>query len=1128
MFPVSSLPKDKQNTGGPFDKAIEKGVKAIKTHSIQTKPERQTGKKNDSKYQEWINRTEYNSFLHNAWMLIAQSQFHNGDFLQAASSFSYISRLYHTQPEILHAAKIQQARCYAEIGWFYEAEDILSKIKKDGLSKKLQNQYSTVYADLLIKEKQYQEAIPYLQTAIKAEKNKWQKNREKYLLGQIYSHLGEKKSAYKIFEEVASSSVAYPLTFSAKIRQTEVYAGGDTSRIVGDLRKMIKSTKNKDYLDRIYYALGNVYLAVPDTAKALACYELGVEKSVQQGIDKALNQIKLGDVYFQQKEFIKAQPNYSESLSQLKKSDEAYSRVSKRSAILDELVVFSEAVHLQDSLLQLSQMPEENRLEVVNRIIAELKKKEEEEKKKQEREDYLSQQEDQRAEKGLNKRNTSSVLPPSEEGVFYFYNQQVVALGKNIFQQTWGRRKLEDDWRRRNKNNPLSDFSDENLASADELEKNSPAEVPEENASEEKTGVLSSDPHDPQFYLQQIPVTEEDIKESNLIIADGLFNMAVIYQEKLEDIPLALETFEMLNTRYPQHENKLSAYYHIYLIYLKDENAAMYSLYKQKIRFEFPESDYAIAMADPNYEYNLRTVYAVQDSLYRDTYQAYLDGNVHKIRDNYQLAATKYNQSKLIPKFSFLNALSYVQTNDADNFKKLLKDIIDKYPDADVSVLASEMMKGFQKGLLLAASGDNMLARGNIFNMRFGNVEEDLQVLDSLEFSPETDTAYELLLIYPQGIINENLLLYTVANFNFGNFVVNDFDLEKTSVEKVGILQIKGFKNFAEIGQYLQMIYDKDGYASELEQSVTIMPISIINYNILMQGKSLEEYMTFFEKHFGKENKNIINRWKLLKNQEFELTANLPETSEELEDLPETEDDSEIEKEIPVKNPVVHPEITIQQDSIQTNIPVTTTNEEQQIAAELENKTEEIINKTSEILENVNTKVDEILNDPVRGIQSLFKRKSSNAIDEYAKAQEKEEKERQKQLKKEKEEKEKELRNLARQKEKEQQELLKKQQEEDKLLLKAKKKQEEELAKLKKQEEKVKTDEKKRIQKERENARKQKEQDRKKAQKLKEKEQKAKEKEREELRKQKEQERKKIQKLKEQERKAKEKERKKK
>lgn len=1126
MYPVSALPKEKESPGGPFDRAVEKSVKAIKTHSIQVKPERQPEKRNDPKYREWMNRTEYNPFLHNAWMMLGKSQFHNGDFLQAASTFSYVSRIYNTQPEIGLDAKIWQARCYSELEWYFEAEDILNKIDKNSLSSRLSNWYETVLADLLIKQKKFKESIPYLQTAIKAEKNKFQKTREKYLLGQVYSLLGERDLAYSTFGEVSSSNAPYILEFNAKIRQTEVYSGTDTTKVTRQLRNMAKSSKNKDYLDQLYYALGNVYMTVPDTAKAINSYKLGVEKSVQQGINKALNQIKLGDIYFTQKEFIKAQPNYSEALSQIKKGDNTYSRVSHRSAILDELVVYLQAIELQDSLLRLSRMSETERLKVVETIISELKKKEEEERKLMERDEFLTEQENTRTEMGMrpNPIGGGSILPPGTEGSFYFYNSQVVAQGKNTFQQKWGRRKLEDNWRRRNKSNPMSDpFAEEDIVANDTISNinenigNLPSEeTSDENAiSSENLTELSTDPYDPQFYLQQIPVSEEDIASSNLIIADGLYNAAVIYKEKLEDLPLALETFEILQTRYPKNENKLKAYFHVYLIYLKEGNTAMSNSYKQKIRSEFPESDLAIDMSDPQYEYNLKMLYILPETLYQQAYEAYMNGNTNKVRENYDEMASKFKQSPLMPKFIFLNALSYVQKNDAEGFKEQLRYLINTYPDADVSILAAEMMKGFQKGLILSSSKDNMLARGNLFAMRFGELGEDgepLEDVSEISFSVNQNTPYILLLMYSQGNINENMLLYTVANFNFGNFTVNDFDLEKTTLGNIGLLQIKGFNNFREISQYIQMIYAPEGYANALEQEALIVPISVENYGILMRGKSLEEYIDFFEENFGRNNRNLIDRWKLKQEKEIEDSFNETQDNN-LQDEEIIPDELDDKRKVENKNLNIEQtiseidttQIVAKQDSIIENIITKETllrdslandsvtvlplSELDQKTEELEEKASEVLDKSSETLESVNKVVDEIMGDPVRGIKNLFKRKKSNPIDQYVKEQEKLEKERQEQLKKEKEEEEIALREAAKKEEEEKKALEKQKKEEEQALEQERMKKQEELANLKKAEQKAKEEEierirqekaleKQRIQLEKEEAKKRREQER--------------------------------------------------
>ncbi|GBU06861.1 hypothetical protein AwDysgo_01920 [Bacteroidales bacterium] len=1026
MYPISALPKDKENQGGAFDFAIEKSVKSIKTHSIKTKPQKKAGKRNDTKYQQFYNQQEFNPFLHKSWMMMAQAQFYNADFLQAASTFSYISRHYATQNEVFNTAKIWQARCYSEMEWYYEAEDILSKINQAQLSSKQQKLFASIYADYLIKNEQYPQAIPYLKTAIKAEPNKIQKTRMKYLLGQIYTSLEQNELAYKAFGEVPKANPPYILEFSARIRQTEVYPGGNTEKLNKTLRKMAKNNKNKDYLDQVYYAMGNLYMTIPDTLKAIEAYEKGIEESTLNAMDKALCEIRVGDIFFEQKTYVKAQPAYSGALGQLKKEHKDYERVAKRSEMLDEFVVFYEAVHLQDSLQNLAQMPENERMAVIDKIIAEVIKKEKEEKEKIEQDKFAEAQESNRdnmpnLQAGSRPSATPANLGPSNSisGEFYFYNSQTVASGKNSFQQKWGRRKLEDDWRRKTKNNPmneeLADANDDNTFPENEaLAETSSDSTSSEGDDAQVPENMTADNKKPEFYLQQIPLTEEDIEASNIIIQDGIYNMALIYKDKLEDYSLSLETFQTLEKRFPTHENQLDAYYNTYLIYLKMDDVEMYEAYKTKIIAAFPESKLAIAMAEPEYEYNMLTMDKMQDSLYVKAYNDYLEGNTDQVRTNYEQTSTRYAQSKLMPKFMFLNALSFVQTNEPDTFKVLLKELIDKYPDADVSVLAQEMMKGFQQGMSIAGM-NGPLTRGSLFNIRLGLSEEEAAQLDSaITFSLEINVPYTLAILYKKGSANENLMLYNIAAFNFTNFTVNDFDLQFSDLGDVRTLQISGFNHYVQIQQYIKMIYQETGYMSKLDSAVIMLPISTENYQILTKGKSLEEYMNFFEQNFADNNSQLLADWhkrKIYAAREEEMEPDSSyiientQTSENIQNAGIEENivaDRNIEGEI-IEAEIIEAENISNKDGLESN--ELTANKTDATADKAEDVLEPIskeIGNISDKLDSANETYSEFANDPIRGIKKLLSgRGKDNEIDKFAKQQEKEEKEKYKLVKKE-------------------------------------------------------------------------------------------------------------------------------
>lgn len=364
---------------GNFDRSIEKAQKAIQLRSIKKRPARKPGRNSDPAYKAWMKRDEYNPFLHNSWMMMARSQFMNGDFSGAAATFFYISKHFTWLPATVTEARLWQARCYCAMGWLFEAEMIITRVKTDQLTdKNLKSLYYSTYSDLLIRSGEYARAIPYLQEAASLAGGS-QKVRLNFLLGQVSALAGDKALAYKAFGKAGSSSGApYRTKFNARIKQSEVYDGKDFESEVKALRNMTRYDRNKEYLDQVYYAIGNLYLSHGDTLKAIENYKLAAEKSTRGGIDKAIDLVTLGGLYYDRHQYDLAQPCYSEGVPLLPETYPDYKMLKRRSDVLDELAVYSQNVTLQDSLLRLSYMTPEQQLKVVEKIIDELKKKEKE------------------------------------------------------------------------------------------------------------------------------------------------------------------------------------------------------------------------------------------------------------------------------------------------------------------------------------------------------------------------------------------------------------------------------------------------------------------------------------------------------------------------------------------------------------------------------------------------------------------------------------------------------------------------------------------------------------------------------------------------------------------------------
>ncbi|MBQ8564922.1 MAG: tetratricopeptide repeat protein [Bacteroidaceae bacterium] len=841
-------PKDPQPQGS-FDRTIEKCELAIQKHSIKSKPKRKPGQRNNAKYKEFMRREEYNPFMHNVWLLMGKAQYNKGDFLGASSTFMYIAQHFSWLPQTVAEARIWQARSYLALGWTYEAEDVLYKANNDSLPPSLTDEFASVNASYLIRNKEYRKAIPYLETAIKGESSRSQRARLNFLLGQLYAREGKSQEAYQAYKRVVNLNPLYRTQFNARIKMSEVYAGNDIEKEVKSLRRMATKGANKDYQDQIYYAIGNLYLAHQDTLNAIDNYKTAVAKSTRNGIEKAVCQVTLGGLHFGRREYVDAQPCYSEAIPLLKEDYPDYKLLTRRSTVLDKLVVYAQNVELQDSLQMLAGMSEEDRNAAIQKIIDDLIKKEKEEAEAQAREEYLAKNEGagkDLMQGGANKPTTNIM---NSDGSWYFYNQTLVNAGKTEFQKIWGSRKLEDDWRRRNKSGfSLSDFA---TGGDTDSETTTDGEATADAGSDASAEPVDSvalanaeDPHKIEYYLKQIPLTPEDIAASNEIIADGLYNMGIILKNDLEDYEAASATFDDLERRFPDNKYRLDTYYNRYLMHMRNDEREQAEVYRGKILTTFGESEYATALSDPNFLEKRRTAAAKQDSIYQSTYAAYLDNNNAVVHSNVAHVRKEYPLSDIMHKFIFLDAMAYVGDKEFDNFKSNVEELLKKYPQADVSEYAGNILKGISKGRTVA--GGNV--RGMIWNTRLGN--DSTAVADSTQqFVHEPNSEHYFVFAYNNREVSGNQLLFEVARMNFSHFLVKDFDLEINTFNEISLLVVKGFNNFDELIHYRSVMTQESDFV--IPEGARPVMISTANYNLLLQGRTLDEYFEFFSNQYN-------------------------------------------------------------------------------------------------------------------------------------------------------------------------------------------------------------------------------------------------------------------------------------
>ena len=874
---------------GQYDRAIEKSEKAIRRHSIKAKPEWNSSKRKTAKDREWLGRREYNPFLWRAWMLLGKSQFQKGAFDEAAATFTYMSRLYHTQPMQSGLAKAWLAKSYTELGWMYDAEDVIRNMSRDSMDFRAVKDWDYTYANYYIHSGDYQKAIPYLRKAISHERRKVQRAREWFLMGQIQNQLGNKDEAYKAYRKVVACNPPYELEFNARIAQTEVMADRNGKQMISKLKRMAVNDNNAEYLDQVYYAIGNIYMLQKDTAQAIAAYEKGNQKSVRNGIEKGVLLLTLGNIYWQMEKFNDAQRCYGEAIGLLDKDRKDYDELAYRSKVLDELVPFTDAIHLQDSLLELSTMPEEERLKAIDRVIDALKKKE-----KEERDARLlaeaeqMEQEQQRTGNQLSPGNQAApTITQRGNGEWYFYNPMAVNQGKIAFQRQWGKRENKDNWQRINQTVvAMSEQQEEETPEGTEnQEANDSIDIatPKEDTPQDS---LSADPHEREYYLAQIPFTDEQKAVCHDIIKDGLFHAGVIFKDKLDNLTLSEKHLVRLTDNYTDYEYLDEALYHLYLLYARQDRMDKANACLNRMKRDFPESEWTTLLADPFYKENARFGEHIEDSLYAAAYEAFKTDRYDIVKGNARVSADRFPLGENRAKFLFIEGLSMLNEGDGDGCIERLKTVVEKYPNSEVSELAGMIVKGVQDGRRLHGGKFDI---GDIWSRRDITLGSDSTAV--IELSAERNENFMFILAYEPDSINENQLLFEMARYNFTNFLVRNFDIVLDEDNGLHRMRISGFLNYDEALQYARQLFADKAMAAFLKPCHHLI-ISENNLALIGTRFSYDEYMQFYEDTFIPMK---ISQEKLLTEPEH---IDLPDVedigTEEEQQSEEEEDDDEL------------------------------------------------------------------------------------------------------------------------------------------------------------------------------------------------------------------------------------------
>ncbi len=786
--------------------AIKKSSKVVTLHSIKAKPNYKNNKLSPSE-KEFMAKNEYNTWVDESYMLIAKANFYKGDFGEASKTITFILKEF-PKESVHFEALIWQTRIHIQLKEFIEAEKILTNLQSDKkMPKKFNSDFNATYADYYIKKQEYKSAAQKLEKALSTAKGKQNKLRQTYILAQLYHLLNDDKKAIAHYKKVVKMNPPYEMTFNARINLASLIEADSKGNktIKAQLYKMLKDQKNKDFRDQIYFALANMELREKNEDKAIELYKLSAIATTQNDQQKATTFLTLADLYYGKKQYISAQAYYDSTLQSLRPDYKDFDKVQSRAANLNKLVQNLNTIELQDSLLYLSSLNETERLKIINKIIVNLRNKEAEEIQKSQ----LANQ----TTNPYNNRNTNTT--GTNQGNWYFYNPVTVQQGIVEFQAKWGKRKLEDNWRRRNKGvNALS----ENTEIASDIRPEQ-----EKKIADNKT---------PAYYLQDIPVTDSLINVSHQKIIDAIYDAASTYKNDLNEPSEAIKLYEELLRRYPNTNYTSSAYYQLYSTNNNLGNTSIAQQYKQLILSQYPESIFAKVLTDPEFAKTAEEESNKANRYYEETYNLYLAGNYPQVIQNADIALNQYKNFPVKSKFAFIRALSYGKTTDITSFRRELEKVVQSYPNNEVSIAAKDII----------AQIDN-------YNPDVKKTEETIKAETTYNQQIRGPIILAWLVSSNEDV---NQLVFDIINFNLDNYNKVKFEVQNADFSKEWkLVTIHKFNDRESALDYYNNFCPSPVINKNLKnKQAYCFVITSDNLKILQDDKNVETYQRFFEKYF--------------------------------------------------------------------------------------------------------------------------------------------------------------------------------------------------------------------------------------------------------------------------------------
>jgi tetratricopeptide (TPR) repeat protein len=761
------------------------------------------------------------------WVLYGQAMFFKHEYFQAMEAFNYVEVTYKTEPG-RHLASMWIAKTYLELTQLDQAENKLDYLRnvKD-FPKRHKWELEATAADFYVQVRNYEKAIDHLKFAAEKAPLREDRIRFMFILAQLYQQQDQFQKAFALYSKLIKMNPKYEMAFNARINRARCFdaGSGNSEEVKRELERLEKDPKNADFLDQIYFAHAGIAKKEGRLDDELAYLNKSIRSSTTNKNQKALSYLELAKMQFAKPDYRSAQAYYDSVVANLATDYPDYSEILQRRNSLTKLIKYLNTISKEDSLQQLSKKSPEELEQFAAGI---LKQREEDAKRKKAEEEEAKKATQSNQIFNNDKQNQINQFNQQSGANWYFYNTQAVSFGFNEFTKRFGNRKLEDNWRRINK---------EAVAFTD-----SEAPPGEEGAAAGGDTTKKADPEaQKKEILKNVPTTVEALEKSTTKIIDAYYNAAMLYREQLSDVPNSVRMFEELLARYPGNKFEVQSYYQLYRMFEKSGDAVKAEYYKNLILTKYSNTDYAEILRNPAYAQQLGARKSELELFYEETYRKYLNAEYPSVIQRRNQALAQFPENKYMPQFDLLRALCIGRTQPLPQFEASLSEVVRMYPEDPVREQAQNILDYIKsnQGKMPAAPAAPEGVKDSLNKRAF-------------TYLPDTLHYVTIILQNIGGMLNPDRVKTKLSDFNNTNYSTKALSVQDYMLDhRFKIFVIGGFGNKQDALSYNSHLLDNDAvYGDVSTDHYKQFAISANNLPELLRQKKSDDYENFYRSFY--------------------------------------------------------------------------------------------------------------------------------------------------------------------------------------------------------------------------------------------------------------------------------------